>query len=66
MTSRFPEGTFTPDADAHKNYVALEPGSGIPLEVGIRLQINAFVRPLQIMSEEDDTNVAVIEFVAQA
>ncbi len=58
---RFPEGTFSPDEAAHKNFVTLEPGSGIPLEVGIRLQINGFIRPLQILSQEDDTNVAVIE-----
>ena len=46
LVDQFQTGSLNPSKDKHESYIILEPLSGVPLEVGIRLQINTLMRPL--------------------
>ena len=46
LVDQFQMGSLEPSKARHESYVILEPLSGVPLEVGIRLQINTLLRPL--------------------
>lgn len=47
LLAQFPEGTLNPNEEQHGNHLSLMPDTGIPLEVEIRMQINALVRPIK-------------------
>ena len=44
---------------AHSSYLSLDPKSGIPLEVAIRLQINGLARPLSHYDADYDVTISV-------
>ena len=44
---------------AHSSYLSLDPKSGIPLEVAIRLQINGLARPLVYYNETYNYNFTI-------
>jgi len=46
LFDQFDEGSLNPTVEDHESYIVLEPISGVPLEVAIRLQINTLLRPL--------------------
>ena len=46
LTDQFVEGNLQPDLDKHQSYIVIEPTSGIPLELAIKLQTNVLARPL--------------------
>ena len=47
LLEQFPPGTLNPNEEEHGNHLSLMPETGIPLEVEIRMQINALVRPIK-------------------
>ena len=51
LIDQFEDGSLKPDPELHESFLSLDPRSGIPLEVGIRMQINGLVRPLKICSQ---------------
>lgn len=50
---------FNPDPEKHTSYLSLDPRSGIPLEVAIRLQINMLARPLTHTEEYGGKNYTI-------
>ena len=44
---------------AHTSYLSLDPKSGIPLEVAIRLQINGLARPLVHYNVEYNASISI-------
>eukprot|EP00095_Tigriopus_kingsejongensis_P012252 maker-scaffold472_size162276-snap-gene-0.29 protein:Tk12252 transcript:maker-scaffold472_size162276-snap-gene-0.29-mRNA-1 annotation:"hypothetical protein DAPPUDRAFT_303163" len=48
--SQFQDGSIQPDGDRHESRIVLEPLTGIPMEVLIRLQINVRIDPIQGIS----------------
>ena len=55
LLDQFEEGSLNPDVNKHESYLSLEPRSGIPLEVSVRMQINGLVRPLVKPHKLNDT-----------
>jgi len=53
------DSKFNPDPEKHTSYLSLDPRSGIPLEVAIRLQINMLARPLTHTEEYNGTNYTI-------
>ncbi len=45
--NQFEPGMFNPNQDLHESQLSIEPVSGVPLDVKVRMQINALVNPLQ-------------------
>ena len=56
LIEQFEDGSLKPDPELHESFLSLDPRSGIPLEVGIRMQINGLVRPLKICGQWCDEN----------
>ena len=56
LIEQFEDGSLKPDPELHESFLSLDPRSGIPLEVGIRMQINGLVRPLKICSQSCPLN----------
>ena len=54
-----PSSELKPEAKKHESYLSLDPKSGIPLEVAVRMQINGLVRPLSV--SDDGINYLSIE-----
>ncbi len=51
---RFNESsTINPNSEDHTSSLVLEPSTGVPLEVKIRLQINGLVRPVETLNNDD-------------
>lgn len=46
LIDQFQEGSQVPVQSKHESYLSLDPYSGIPLEVAVRMQINALASPL--------------------
>ena len=44
---------------AHTSYLSLDPKSGIPLEVAIRLQINGLARPLVHYNADYNMSISI-------
>merc|ERR1712141_582459 len=55
LLDQFEKGSLNPDVNKHESYLSLEPRSGIPLEVSVRMQINGLVRPLVKPHKLNDT-----------
>lgn len=51
LVDQLQPGSVSPDPEKHSSYLSLDPKSGIPLEVSVRMQINALARPLVYESE---------------
>ena len=47
LINQFEAGSLKPEREKHESYLSLDPKSGIPLEVAVRMQINALARPLK-------------------
>jgi hypothetical protein len=45
--NQFESGMFNPDPALHKSQLSLEPVSGIPFDIKIRMQLNALARPVR-------------------
>jgi hypothetical protein len=43
---QFEPGSLSPSEDLHESHLSLEPISGVPLDVKVRMQINALISPL--------------------
>ncbi len=48
---------LSPDPSKHESYLSLDPNSGIPLEVAVRMQINALARPLNYITEAGNLSI---------
>ena len=46
LIDQFVEGNLQPDLGKHQSYIVVEPTSGTPLELAIKLQTNILARPL--------------------
>ena len=53
------DSKFKPDPEKHTSYLSLDPRSGIPLEVAIRLQINGLARPLSYTDPASGQSISV-------
>ena len=60
LVNQFAEGSLKPDPAKHESFISLEPRSGIPLEVAVRMQINSLIRPLSIPSKIDDSHYGFV------
>ena len=58
--NQFDPGMFNPNADLHESHLSLEPVSGVPLDVKVRMQINALVNPLYRKAEFGELNVTLV------
>jgi len=47
--NQFVEGSLNPDEAKHQTSIVIEPKSGIPLEVIVRLQVNILIEPSNIL-----------------
>jgi len=56
LLHQFTSESMQPSLSKHESYLVLEPTSGIPLEVAIRLQINTLLRPLTRHFDGDDSS----------
>ena len=56
LLDKFENGSLNPSPDLHESQLSLEPISGVPLDVKVRMQINALVSPLykEAFSEDGD------------
>ena len=56
--NQFEPGSLNPQEELHESHLSLEPISGVPLDVKVRMQINALMRPLNRWqtSEDGSTN----------
>lgn len=53
LLDQFEVGSVEPSKERHESYIILEPISGVPLEVAIRLQINTLLRPLKKHADDN-------------
>ena len=60
LINQFENGTFHPTRKEHESYITLEPLTGVPLEVAVKLQINVLTRPVSVPVGEYE---AQIEYV---
>ena len=60
LVDQFAEGSLKPDPAKHESFISLEPRSGIPLEVAVRMQINSLIRPLSIPTKIDDSHYGFV------
>ena len=54
LIDQFDGETFHPNEKDHESYLILEPRSGVPLEVRVRLQINVLARELSKVTKGSD------------
>jgi len=59
LLDQFEEGSLQPKKERHESYMVLEPISGVPLEVAIRLQINTLLRPVKRIADDHNPNHTV-------
>ena len=59
LINQFAEGSLNPDPSKHENYISLDPKSGIPFEVAVRMQINGLARSLEDTSDDGVNHLAV-------
>ena len=57
LINQFANGTFHPTRKEHESYITLEPLTGVPLEVAVKLQINVLTRPVSAPVEGTDYEV---------
>ena len=59
LIDQFADGTFHPNRKDHESYITLEPLSGVPLEVAVKLQINLLARPVSVPVPDSDYEVQI-------
>jgi len=61
LIDQFKEGNIKPDINRHQSYIVLEPLSGVPLEVAVKLQINLLTRPVSVPFQGHDYQIDLLE-----
>ena len=59
LLDQLEEGSLNPSPEKHESYLSLDPNSGIPLEVAVRMQINALARPLVYVDEASGQSISI-------
>lgn len=61
LIDQFVEGNIKPDVATHQSYIVLEPLSGVPLEVAVKLQINMLARPVSVEFQNHTYQIDLME-----
>jgi len=59
LLDQFELGSLNPNQDLHESQLSLEPISGVPLDVKVRMQINGLVSPLNRTSDDGSYSLSV-------